>query len=380
MRREPLLHPAAAADAYEHEHGGEGERTNEQRDRERACRRVGGRRQDAARGRRIRRPERGGHCELLLGRADSPKRDTQADVVAGPCGRVVADAPRAVELGRDRGVDLRECSARSGAVVGAVRAVGERLQGGRVEVRPLDPDRVDGRSRPARRRDGRVERGVTRDVAAVREHDDHTAGEWARAQRQRGLDDRVVERGARAAGDCERTEHSFCLGRRRREPGELHGAIAECDHRDPVGRVFAMHERTRGGLRVRERLTGHRARVVDRDHEALRVAQVDGVEAAHRHAVLGQARRLRRVRLRDDVEDDVGVAGGVDPGDSQRRARRCRCRRGEDRKGGSRRGGRKCGGPPHWNAPSKLVGEKADRGASASSSTPKKLCGSTTPF
>src|SRR5439155_21636025 len=91
-------------------------------------------------------------------------------------------------------------------------------------------------------------------------------------------------------------------------------------------------------------------------------------------------RRLRRVRLSDDVEDDVGVAGGVDPGDSQRRARRCRCRRGEDRKGGSRRGGRKCGGPPHWNAPSKLVGEKADRVASASSFTPNKLCGSTTPF
>ena len=85
------------------------------------------------------------------------------------------------------------------------------------------------------------------------------------------------------------------------------------------------------------------------------------------------------MRLRHDVEDDVGIAGGVDPGDTHPLTRSC-SRRGEDSDGGRRGGEEESSATPHWNAPSKLVGENADRGASASSSTPKKLCGSTTPF
>src|SRR5207244_3133658 len=72
------------------------------------------------------------------------------------------------------------------------------------------------------------------------------------------------------------------------------------------------------------------------------------------------------------------IRARVEAGDSH--GARCR---GSERQCGQ--GGCEGAPPPscqssHWNAPLKLVAAKAGRGASESSSAPKKLGGSTTPF
>ena len=122
-----------------------------------------------------------------------------------------------------------------------------------------------------------------------------------------GEHDGVVERGARTCVDGERRA---ARRRRRRgrdeKPVSCDRAVAERDDGDPVAGAASRATNARAAATRRRAPARHRLRAVDREHDALRAAEVDRLQAGHRHAVLASAARCDR-RRRDD--GDAGRAG-----------------------------------------------------------------------
>ncbi len=251
-------------------------------------------------------------------------------LLAGPCGGDVLDPPRALELGRDRGVDLGEGLARGGGVEGAAGLVRELLQRLLGLVARADRDRVDQRACLVGAGDRLVERGLARDVLAVGEEHDHARP--ARFLREDARRERhgVVQRRAGGRVHGHRAQRVVGVDRRGGEARQLHGLRAEDDHGDAVGRRLGREELPRSRRRVLQLLAGHRLRAVDGDHDALRGGEVLCGQVDHAAAVLGQGRRLVGGDRRDEGRADRRIPAHVDPTEGHGRARRHRRQEGDD--------------------------------------------------
>ena len=89
-------------------------------------------------------------------------------------------------------------------MVHAARLLGELVERGGVELRALDRDDVDRRAGIACGRDRVVQRGGAARLVAVGHDDHHARLERLVREHVRGLDDRVVERGALDGVDLDR--------------------------------------------------------------------------------------------------------------------------------------------------------------------------------
>jgi hypothetical protein len=124
------------------------------------------------------------------------------------------------------------------------------------------------------------------------------------------------------AVDPQRAERRVGVRRRRREAGQHHRLGRERRNGDAVERQLRAQEGLRGCDCVSERLPLHRPRPVDGEHDALRPAEVLGLEPADGPAVLGQLRRQRDRRRADEGQPHPWVRGRVDVGDLDGRRRR----------------------------------------------------------
>jgi hypothetical protein len=99
---------------------------------------------------------------------------------------------------------------------------------------------------------------VAAGVVAVREQDEHAAGEVLALELVDREQDPVVEGGALLRVDGEFGERRVRVDRGRRRPRERVGAVPEGDDGDEVAGAFLGDERARGRAGLGERLTLHR--------------------------------------------------------------------------------------------------------------------------
>ena len=160
-----------------------------------------------------------------------------------------------------------------------------------------------------------------RDVVAVGDDDDRAARPVVLAEIVRRGDDRVVQRGACLAVDGHARELVACLGRAGGAAGQRDGVVAEGNDADVVLGADRTGEGLGGRDGVGERLSAHRLRAVEREHDALRPAEVDGGERRDGLTVLTQGRRLRTER-RHDRDAQLGEGARVEGADARCRPRR----------------------------------------------------------
>jgi hypothetical protein len=242
-------------------------------------------------------------------------------------------------------VDAVERLGRRRGVVGPARLLGELLHRSRGEPLALDRDDVDRRSRVARGADRVRKRRVAPRLVAVGDDDHDPPRERLARERVGGEDERVVERRALDAVHRDRPKRRVRVDRGRREAGQEHRSRRERGDRDPVLRRLRRDERARGGDRVDERLPFHRDGAVDRDDDALRAAEVLGLEPRDHAAVLRHAGRQRAGRRGLVREADLRERRRVEPLDlGTRRGRAARGREREGERGCDERA-------PHENPP-----------------------------
>ena len=325
VRREPLLQPVAAARREKHEECEEHEEPCREPDDDAARRPVDECRQQARRrGRSADVPRLRRDDERERGRSRTGHSGLDLEMVARPRGGDVGNRPRVAQPLGDRAVDAGECRGRRGAVVVAARLARELLERARVETLALDADRIDRYARFARDRDRIRERGLAGDVLSVGQDDQHPADERARAQLSCSRDDRVVECGSLAAGDGDVSQRGVGIDCRGRQGAQRNRVGTEGEHRNCVCGRLRGDEASRRRHRSLERRSDHRSRVVDREHDRLRVAEVLGDQAGDGLAVLGHARSDSGSERRHDRSAHGREAAGVDrrDGDSSRGRRR----------------------------------------------------------
>ena len=319
VRLEARLHPRALARRKPEAGREEDQEAREKTDRNGPCRAVAGTWDQARRavsGRRI----------VRAGERDRPRRGARAgndrvqvQRVAGPRSRVVGHLPGSSELVLERAVDRRKLACTRCLPIRSTRLGRNLAQLVRGERRAADSDRVDGGARELSGSDRLTERVEARDVFAVGDHDDRSAGTAAVAELVGGIGDRVVQRCPALRVDRDVRQSREGVARAPLAVRQRERRTAEDDDSDGVVRTGRRDEGLRRADGVRQRAPSHRFRAVDGQLDRLRLAEIRRREPDRATAVLAQMDGGRSSRCENRRADD-GEAAGVDRGDANRTA------------------------------------------------------------